>query len=40
MVNRIDDADYIIFESNGDPIPLIMNIKVRYPKNKLVFIFT
>lgn len=40
MVNTIDDADYIIFESNGDPIPLIMNIKARYPKNKLVFILS
>jgi hypothetical protein len=40
LVNTIDDADYIIFESNGDPIPLIMNIKARYPKNKLVFILS
>jgi hypothetical protein len=40
MAKTVDDADYIIFESNGDPIPLIMNIKARYPKNKLVFILS
>lgn len=37
---NIAECDYIIFESNGDPIPLIMNIKSHYPKNKLVFILS
>ena len=40
MAKTVEEADYIIFESNGDPIPLIMNIKARYPKNKLVFILS
>jgi hypothetical protein len=40
IVKSVDEADYIIFESNGDPISLIMNIKMRYPKNKLVFILS
>ena len=33
MAKTIDEAKYIIFESNGDPIPLIMKIKAKYPKN-------
>lgn len=40
MATTMDDAKYIIFESNGDPIPLIMKIKAKYPKNKLVFILS
>lgn len=40
MAKNIDEAKYIIFESNGDPIPLIMKIKEKYPKNKLVFILS
>lgn len=40
LVNTVDDADYIIFESNGDPIELIMKIKLKYPKDKLVFILS
>lgn len=39
-VTDINTADYIIFESNGDPINVIMNIKLHYPKNKLVFILS
>ena len=39
-VADINTADYIIFESNGDPINVIMNIKLHYPKNKLVFILS
>ena len=40
MAKTIEEAKYIIFESNGDPIPLIMKIKEKYPKNKLVFILS
>lgn len=40
QINNINDADYIIFEANGDPIPLINKIKTIYPKNKLVFILS
>jgi glycosyltransferase involved in cell wall biosynthesis len=40
QVSRVDDADYIIFESNGDPISTIMKIKATFPKNKLVFILS
>ncbi len=40
LVKTVDEADYIIFESNGDPIKLIMGIKSQYPKNKLVFILS
>jgi hypothetical protein len=40
MAKTIDEAKYILFESNGDPIPLIMKIKAKYPKNKLVFILS
>jgi hypothetical protein len=39
-VNDINSADYIIFESNGDPINLIEHIKNSLPKNKLVFILS
>lgn len=39
-VNRVDDADYIIYESNGDPVPMITKIKKTFPRNKLVFILS
>jgi hypothetical protein len=40
QVSRVDDADYIIYESNGDPIPTIMKILSIFPKKKLVFILS
>lgn len=40
MVNKIENAKYIIYESNGDPISVIYTIKNKYPKNKLVFILS
>lgn len=36
----VDNADYIIYESNGDPIPVIMKILASYPHKKLVFILS
>ena len=39
-VNHVDDADYIIYESNGDPISVINQIKNTFPKHKLVFILS
>ena len=38
IVKNPNDADYIIFEANSDPIHIIQNIKYSFPKNKLVFI--
>ncbi len=40
QVSRVDDTDYIIYESNGDPVHVIMKIKATFPKNKLVFILS
>lgn len=40
QVSRVDDADYIIYESNGDPVPVIMKILATFPRNKLVFILS
>ena len=40
QVSRVDDADYIIYESNGDPIPTIMKILNTFPRKKLVFILS
>ena len=40
QVSRVDDADYIIYESNGDPVPVIMNILSIFPRKKLVFILS
>jgi hypothetical protein len=40
QVSRVDDADYIIYESNGDPVPVIMNILATFPRKKLVFILS
>lgn len=40
LVQSVNDADYIIFESNGDPVQLIDHIKTQFPKNKLVFILS
>jgi hypothetical protein len=40
IAKTVEEAQYIIFESNGDPIHLIIKIKEKYPKNKLVFILS
>ena len=40
LASTVDDADYIIYESNGDPIQIINKVKNHYPKNKLVFILS
>lgn len=40
QVSSVDDADYIIYESNGDPIPVIMKILNTFPHKKLVFILS
>lgn len=40
MVSDINNADYIIFESNGDPVYIIEKIKSKYSKKKLVFILS
>ena len=40
QVNKVEDADFIIYESNGDPIHTIMKILNTFPKNKLVFILS
>ena len=40
QVSRVDEADYIIYESNGDPISKIMKILSTYPHHKLVFILS
>jgi hypothetical protein len=40
QVSRVNDADYIIYESNGDPIPVIMKILDTFPRKKLVFILS
>lgn len=40
LVSDIKNADYIIYESNGDPIMIIEKIKKAYPKEKLVFILS
>jgi len=40
MAKNVDEAKYIIYESNGDPVAVINNIKNNYPKNKLVFILS
>jgi hypothetical protein len=40
QVSRVDDADYIIYESNGDPVPVIMKILDTFPRKKLVFILS
>ena len=39
-VKTVEEADYIIFESNGDPVHIIEKIKLLLPKNKLVFILS
>ena len=36
----ISDVDYIIYESNSDPIHIIEKIKYSFPKEKLVFILS
>ena len=38
--NDISEVDYIIYESNGDPIHMIEKIKLSFPKEKLVFILS
>jgi len=40
QVTHVDDADYIIYESNGDPVPVIMKILATFPRKKLVFILS
>lgn len=40
MVTNVENADYLIYESNGDPINVIMKIKMTYPRDKLVFILS
>ena len=40
FVNNVNDAKYIIYECNGDPVHIIQAIKNKYPKNKLVFILS
>jgi hypothetical protein len=40
MVNKVENADYLIYESNGDPVNVIMKLKMTYPREKLVFILS
>jgi hypothetical protein len=40
MAKNVEEAKYIIYESNGDPVIIINNIKNNYPKHKLVFILS
>jgi glycosyltransferase involved in cell wall biosynthesis len=40
MVNKVEDADYLIYESNGDPVNVIMKLKMIYPREKLVYILS
>jgi hypothetical protein len=40
MAKNIEEAKYIIYESNGDPVAVINNIKNNYTKNKLDFILS
>jgi hypothetical protein len=40
QVSQVNDADFIIYESNGDPIQIIMKILSTFPHNKLVFILS
>ena len=37
---NVTDVDYIIYESNSDPVQTIEKIKYSFPKNKLVFILS
>jgi len=37
---NVSDVDYIIYESNSDPVQTIEKIKYSFPKNKLVFILS
>ena len=39
-VSTVNDSDYIIYETNGDPIQVIEHIKNNFPKQKLVFILS
>lgn len=40
MFSKVNDADYLIYESNGDPVNVIMKLKMTYPREKLVFILS
>ena len=40
LVSNPDYADWIIYESVGEPIQEINNARNRYPRNKLVFILS
>ena len=35
LTTQINEAQYIIYESNGDPEHVINNIKTNFPNNKL-----
>ena len=37
---NVSDVDYIIYESNSDPVQTIEQIKYNFPKKKLVFILS
>jgi hypothetical protein len=40
MFSKVNDADYLIYESNGDPVNVIMKLKMTYPREKLVYILS
>jgi hypothetical protein len=40
LCNDIKSADYILYESNGDPIQVIEKVKRSFPSEKLVFILS
>ena len=40
LCQDIKNADFIIYESNGDPISTIEKVKRSFPSNKLVFILS
>ena len=40
LESRVEAADFIIYESNGDPIHMIMKIREAFPLKKLVFILS
>lgn len=40
LVYNPDEADYIIYETAGDPVHEVANIKNLYPRDKLVFILS
>ena len=40
ITHNINETDFILYESNGDPIHIIENIKKCFPKKKLIFILS